>query len=104
MGVYDTFEEGKNSGQVKLWHLSMETYKLGDKVPAFNGLQTFSIALREGGYVNIADCVFFSLTETPAFNPVFDKWGDEFTGKNTGLADEPYFWNDYFKQEEESAP
>ena len=79
MGIYDTFVDGERSGQVKIWFDSFRVIEIGDEVPDHNGVTTFSIAMREGGFVNIKDKKFHSWTDTAAYDPVFDKYGDKFS-------------------------
>lgn len=105
MGLYDTFEAYGKSGQVKIWSDSFEVYRIGDKVPEYDGMKTFSIAMREGGFVNIQDCKFHSWTDSAAYEPVFDKYGNIFTIENKGMFEgimaDPYLFSDYEKKTQE---
>jgi len=91
MGLYDTFIDGDKSGQVKLWDDSFSEYTIGDRVPSYGSASTFSIAMREGGYVNIAENIFVSWTDESKFSPIVDKYGAPFLKqKTTGMMNE--FW------------
>lgn len=93
MGVFDfdTFTDGNRNGQVKIFNLKtikssmlhqFRVFKIGDKVPFlfdFDDRQTFSIAMREGGFVNIQEGRFLSWTEEPLSKDVFDKWGARYS-------------------------
>ena len=72
MGVYDILPDGQ---QVKCWERLMREVNYGGKVPSVAGEATYSIALREGGYANIVNCKFISITDKPISPNVFDKWG-----------------------------
>ena len=73
MGVYDILPGGQ---QVKCWNNEMEDIFFGDIVPRVNGEITYSIALREGGYANVTNCEFISITRKSLHSLVFDKWGN----------------------------
>ena len=76
MGVYDTIEVGEKQGQVKLWNCNLADYSRGSKVPyGPHGARTYSIAMREGGFVNVRERVLESWTEQWLYAPIYDKWG-----------------------------
>ena len=52
------------------------------------GETTYSLAAREGGYLNIGDNVLESWTDTPQYEPVFDKYGALWHG------DRSYFFSE----------
>lgn len=89
MEMYDTIVVGEKEGQVKIWEELLTTYEEGSKVPSFSLHQTYSIAMREGGFVNIEHCILKSWTDEPAFQPVFDKWGGYWHGHHKTM---PYFY------------
>jgi hypothetical protein len=63
-------------------------------VPNHEGHSTYSIAMREGGYVNIINGEIFPdemlawTTHPLPEAPVFDKWGDPFTSEAHGLMED----------------
>lgn len=77
MSLYDTIQVGDREGQVKLWDCEMRYYKIGDK-DGYGIAENYSIAMREGGYVNIHDHRIVSWTNEPANDLVLDKYGAEF--------------------------
>lgn len=91
MGFFDTFyDAGGQEGQVKLYDNRLRTFRIGDKVPplrmeeAFSTKlyqgSTYSIAMREGGFVNIKEQVFVSWSKDYAhYVPVFDIYGGDFS-------------------------
>lgn len=85
MGVYDHFlmSDG-TAAQVKLFDCAMRGYSPGDRVPRGGN---YSVALREGGYANVADGVYEGWSEAPTHGTVLDKWGNPFTADTSGLLD-----------------
>lgn len=83
MGVYDTISDSSRDGQVKLWGNKMRTYAIGDSVPSFL-YGKYSIAMREGGWVNIRGRRILSWTTEPLFERRFNKWGGEWGGNTEG--------------------
>jgi len=73
MGVYDVLPGGQ---QVKCWASELEIVEFGDGVMSIDGEETYSIALREGGYANIEKCILMSITKKPEFEPLLDKYGN----------------------------
>lgn len=92
MEMYDTIVVGEKEGQVKIWEELLTVYEEGSEVPPFDSYETYSIAMREGGYVNIEHCILKSWTDEPAFQPVFDKWGGLWSGWSNEAA--PYFFEE----------
>lgn len=93
MGTYSTLRVNDHEGQVKLWDSEeAPTYSQGAIVPMHGTHKTYSIAMREGGFVNIIDRKLVSWTESPEQKPIYDKWGDEYTSdeNNSGLLGEKY--------------
>lgn len=90
MGVYDEIEVGERSGQVKCWESTLRTVRAGDKVQEVAGYDTYSIAMREGGFVNVALGHLMTWTDTPACDPIFDKYGSPFDAESAGLLGEAY--------------
>ena len=90
--MYDDIEVGERYGQVKLWNCEMAMYHLGDKVPEDGD---FSIAMREGGYVNVQDGKIKSWTDASEFKLILDKWGADFSPEDIsrGILGEDYFFN-----------
>ena len=74
MGVYDILPDGQ---QVKLWWCDMRKVEIGDEVLPARGLESYSIALEEGGYANVFKLRLMSITEVPMIPDVADKWGAE---------------------------
>jgi len=74
VGVYDILPAGQ---QVKVWWCDMRDVKIGDKVLPARGLDTYSIALQEGGYANVFKNTLVSVTEVAMMAAVVDKWGGE---------------------------
>ena len=77
MGVYDTIRIGKKAGQVKLWDCSLREYGRGDMIPEFQGHVSYSIIMREGGFVNIKKRRIEGWTQKPTHRLIFDKWGND---------------------------
>lgn len=93
---YDTIEieagvELKEA-QVKVWNCLQGKFTVRSFVPPLGKLKTYSIALREGGFVNVYNRKIVCWTEDPAY-VVFDKWGNPFSKKTKGLLNEPYFYS-----------
>lgn len=93
MGVYDEIECYERSGQVKLWDCTLHTYRQFDTVPTYDGLDTYSIAMREGGFVNVIQGVLFSWTDEPGVEPIFDKYGSGYEPESSGELGDPYEFN-----------
>jgi hypothetical protein len=93
MGMYDEIEFGERVGQVKLWDCVMHTYREGDEIgPPFNG--SYSIAMREGGFVHVEEGRIQAWTETPmAGKPVVDKYGAPYDENTGGLLGEGYLFD-----------
>lgn len=87
MGLFDTFvDENDNKGQVKIYLSALREFKIGDTVPpldeaggAKNLVYTYSIAMCEGGFVNIKENVYESWSKRPHYTPVLDKYGSDFS-------------------------
>jgi hypothetical protein len=94
MGTYDSFVDGKREGQVKMFECCLHDYKIGDKVPDCNDCHNFSIAMREGGFVNVRDNVFESWTDEPLYHRVYDKYGMPWSEESQGIMGEHYFFKD----------
>lgn len=94
-GPPDDIEVGDRYGQVKCWSNTCATYRVGDEVPDTFDSVTYSLAMREGGFVNVKDRQLASWTDAPRFEPVFDKWGG-LTEFAEGLFGESYL----FRKEE----
>jgi hypothetical protein len=89
---YDTISVDGKVGQVKLWGCEMIEYEKGDAPPAIP-VRDYSIAMREGGYVNITNDKIQSWTDKPEWGVVFDKWGQHFNEEvSKGLMDDDYFF------------
>lgn len=87
MGAFDWVELPNGEwGQVKCWGRILDSYRPGDNVGPVDNVGTYSIALIEGGYLNVSDDVFTDVTDEPRYTRIFDKWGDEYEpecyGKN----------------------
>ena len=92
MGMFDTIVLdavpsmglSQVEAQVKLWDRKLHAYHIGDEVPRLDFVDsptTYSIALREGGFVNIKERFIESYSSSPTYHHVFDKWGGkEFYG------------------------
>src|SRR6266571_2060039 len=83
MGLYTTIVIGGREGQVKLWNnhddLVMAELNSGDNVPEIHGHTTYSIAMREGGYVWVAHGKIMTWLDDPHNGfPVFDKEGEPY--------------------------
>ncbi len=91
MGVYDTVRIGTREGQVKCWDSNLDAITQGDKVSSIR-LAAYSIAMREGGYVNVLEDTVEGWTDTPRYEHVIDKWGDDFSERSAGLLGEGYFF------------
>lgn len=98
MGLYSTVVCKDREGQVKLWrdldgHIVWGHFYRNDEVPV-TGLEneTYSIAMREGGFVNISQRHIDSWTDLPLFTLKVDKWGREITDidDHVGLLGEKY--------------
>ena len=84
MGVYDTIIVGDREGQVKLSD-DFATYRVGDTPAWFLPFSSYSIAMREGGFVNVTENHIVSWTDAPEHAAVIDKYGGSFGG--------PYLFN-----------
>jgi hypothetical protein len=96
--MYDTIAIGKSEGQVKLWQMACTVLTEGSGVPSVDGRKTYSVAMREGGFVNIERCVITSWTKRPKHRFVFDKYGNLATERLTGITGEPYLFSDTRKE------
>jgi len=95
MGAYDTlvFSDGKYVAQVKCWAVpECNSFKPGDTVPNIDGINTYSIALREGGFANVLANTLSGRTLKPLYPDVFDKWGNKFGPASSGLLGEDYLF------------
>lgn len=72
-------------------------YTIGDVVPPIaKKRMNYSIAMREGRYVNITDDKVESWTDEAKYDLVLDKWGKVFSNEGSrGLID-LYIDEDYF--------
>lgn len=93
MPMCDYVMVGDKKGQVKLWYSIRYICTLGSLVPSINGYKTYSVAMREGGYVNVANNVIQSWTDNPESDMIYDKWGYVFDPKTTDSLGSPYFFN-----------
>lgn len=89
MSLYDILPGGQ---QVKCWWEEMWHVQFGDIVPAIYDEPTYSIALREGGFANVIDGIFNSITENPASDMILDAWGDPFDELTKGTFGEDYYF------------
>ena len=64
MGIYDTY--GDFGMQIKVGHVEMRSYKIGDKVPLHDG-----IFVAHEGAVVVKDGIFIA-----EFRSLWSKWGD----------------------------
>jgi len=96
MGAYEMLPNGQ---QVKCWWCEMRGLNFGDTVPEIDNQTSYSIALREGGFANVSDNIFVSVTEKPDYAIVFDKWGNLFKESTKGLISE-LFEDEYLFQNE----
>lgn len=92
MGMYDTIEIDNREGQVKLWNCYLGVYKKNDPVPVVLSVNEYSIAMREGGFVNIVDNIIVSWTDRPESTHIFDKWGDKWKNNSSGLIGKDYLY------------
>ena len=106
MGLWDTLEFGINStGDVKCFGCCMKVYRIGDEVPSLHNYSDYGIVLREGegSVALIRKGKLIGNTALRTTNgrfidsdgtvlPLFDKWGDLWTGQNRGLWGEGYFF------------
>lgn len=77
MGLYDVLVDKGRSAQVKCWESELDTYNIGDEVPALDGRRSYNIVLREGGYAQVVDGTFLGIFEEPLKGyPIADKYGD----------------------------
>ena len=68
MGMFDDVHVGQRVGQVKLWECSLNTYRVGDQVSSeYSRDGSYSITMKEGGYVNVLEDHILSWTDTPVF-------------------------------------
>lgn len=87
MGIYTTISDNDSGreGQVKLWNDSMAAafITFGANVPDIIGHDTYSVAMREGGFLHIRGCVLESWEDQPIEGyMVLDKWGGPYDGTN----------------------
>ena len=78
MGMYSRIYLDDKSGQVKLWDGDDAYIGVACQVPSHRAAHTYSIAMREGGFINVKNCTLHSWTSTPAYDIVFDKWGHRY--------------------------
>lgn len=105
MSVYDIIKIGGCEGQVKCFthkEKCMKSYSVGDYVGTVwisgEEVTNYSVAMREGGYINVACGEIWGWTKRPKHKHVIDKWGDLFNvqEKNPSarlLWDEKYFFS-----------
>ena len=95
MGSYCTFSVGHKSGQVKIYSDDhSEIFIKKSTVPNELEHKTYSVAMREGGFVNIKDLIVESWTSKPKHESVYDKWGGNFADGTVGILGEPYLFLD----------
>lgn len=86
MGVFDVIRVREKEGQVKTWDRLMKVYTLEDEVPSiqFKGRlhHSYSIGMREGGFVNVSKGILISWSNIPDSYLVVDKWGNEWTNNS----------------------
>ena len=92
MSTYDTVELDGKVGQVKCFGCTLAYYTTGKQVPPLGGKDVYSIAMREGGFVNVVGGRLVSWTEKPLSSYVLDKYGHIFGTGTRGLRDEAYFY------------
>jgi|GEM_PF-6994173 len=96
--MYDTIFVDNKEGQVKCWECVMADFQQGSVVDPIDDCETYSIAMREGGFVSIRELTVESWTDEPIYQPVFDKYGCPFNPKDQKeLFNEPYFYADLEK-------
>ena len=91
MGVYDTITIGERTGQVKCFGCDMLNLTTGNVVAGVT--ESFSIAMREGGYVNIVNGAIVDWTDQPTQGRVIDKWGDPFGPESVGMLGGEYLFS-----------
>lgn len=82
MGMYD-YVEGVPEGcddQLKLWNCELRTYRLGDRVPMVEGVETYSVRLQGGGEPHYLLVIGGRITRVGVKSPlegspIFSKWG-----------------------------
>ena len=110
MGMFDTFVASDGSGregQVKCFGCNLDMFQVGHKVGPLEAFETYSIAMREGGYVNVYECYYQDWTLTYRYPAIFDKWGrpfdpdihDTVDPNDRADYDDPYFFSDLTKLE-----
>lgn len=92
MGTPDDVTVDGRYFQVKCWDNTCASYAWGDEVPDTLPVLTYSVALREGGFLNVYNLRIVSWGEQPSYNVVFDKWGESLTTESVGLLGEPYLF------------
>ena len=86
--------------QVKCWASDFTTYHMGDSVPPIKNQRKYSIIVPEGYIIFVRDLTLVTALKTKASEcdsslserlqmPVYDKWGNEWTSKNTDLLSGP---------------
>ena len=101
MSANDDIKCSGKRGQVKLWYNEGDFYVDGDSVPPSpEGNTTYSIAMREGGFLNIKKSVLESWDEEAKYSPVFNKWGKRWTPNDKGVIGEPYLFEESRKERE----
>lgn len=76
VGLYDIIRVGDLEGQVKCWQCEMKHIHVGDRVPRIDNKDTYSIVMREGGFVNVIDGYINSWTLHSSQEFIYDKWGE----------------------------
>ncbi len=77
MGLYDIIKVGDLEGQVKCWGCEMKYIHVGDIIPMIDNKNSYSIAMREGGFVNVIDGRIASWTSHSSQEFIYDKWGEK---------------------------
>ena len=90
MPLFDTVTIRGREGQVKCWASNMDTYTQGNRVGYLGGKGTYSVAMREGGFINVNHRVLESWTDEPQHKFIFDKWGNLWNQATMGKPGLPY--------------
>ena len=93
MDSYDQIMVDKKIGQVKLWVPTMTIYKKKDRTPDF-GIISYSIVMREGGYVNVTKSRIENWTDKPKHRYICDKWGNYIKKDTFKMMKEQGYWFD----------
>lgn len=84
------------SYQVKIWDNALHVYRPGDRVPSFEGHDTYAIAIYElhddalQAFLVVEDGVLRGFTASPSGMPAYDKWGRPWVGNNYSLLRHPF--------------